>query len=120
MLEIQVLNAKREILTQGPISQYPLPEPWMVELSTEFFQDPQPCMIHKSAVLCRIYGELEEQLKKEGGEIEVIKLSPAVRALFEADPEAFSIVELQIETKKKQTAKKTDCKRRLFIWNTKD
>lgn len=116
MLEIQVLDARGERLSCGPVSRYALPEPQMLELSMEFFQDPQPCMIHRSAILCRVYGELEDCLRENGGEMEIADLSTAVRALFEADSQGARVAVCQKETQKKQPAASAGCKKRAFGW----
>ena len=42
------------------LTSVPLREDAVLRLSMEFFSDPEPCMIHRSAVMSRMYIELLE------------------------------------------------------------
>lgn len=53
------------ILYQGPVSEVPLRESKVLEVSTRFFNDPNPCYIHRGAVRVRLTAELEEMMKKD-------------------------------------------------------
>ena len=92
MLNIQVLDAQGKLLAAAPLHFFVPPENVILDLSMEFFQDPQPCMIHRSAVLCRIYVELEEELEKRNGSLRLEEMSPSVRAAFHSQPAAFCVV----------------------------
>ena len=108
MLEIQVLDAQGLVLSRGPVHQFTPPEDVVLELSMEFFQDPHPCMIHRSAVLCRIYGELEECLEKGNGRLPVEELPPSVRAIFHSQPQAACVASVSPEDSPKgKTSPKT-------------
>lgn len=44
----------------------PIREEVVLGKSVEFFQDPEPCMIHRSAVLARIFAEFEQWMDSMG------------------------------------------------------
>ena len=60
------LTAGPETMYHGPVSGLPVREAAILEKSVEFFGDPEPCMIHRSAVLARVYEELEHWLDCQG------------------------------------------------------
>lgn len=47
-------------LYDGALTAISVPEPLIIELSIEFFDDPEPCQIHRGAVLKRVFMELME------------------------------------------------------------
>lgn len=47
-------------LYDGALTALSVPEPLIIELSIEFFDDPEPCQIHRGAVLRRVFMELME------------------------------------------------------------
>lgn len=61
----------------------PLKEEFVIRKSIEFFNDPEPCMIHRSAVMKRTYMEMFEyfnQLKDQGkDQVPWEQLSPSIR-----------------------------------------
>jgi hypothetical protein len=46
----------------------PISESTIIAKSIDFFNDPEPCFIHRSAVMMRIYLEIEEYIKETGNE----------------------------------------------------
>lgn len=48
------------VLYDGALTALTVPEPLIIELSMEFFDDPEPCQIHRGAVLRRVFMELME------------------------------------------------------------
>lgn len=46
------------VLRACPLTAVPLQEKTVLELSVAFFSDAEPCMIHRSAVMSRMYMEL--------------------------------------------------------------
>jgi len=60
------LCGDRGVLYFGPTSGLPIRESVVLAKSTEFFDDPEPCMIHRSAVLVRLYCEFEHWLDELG------------------------------------------------------
>ncbi len=53
------LYAKNTELYSGPLAEIPLCESLIIETSTRFFNDPNPCYIHRGAVRVRLTAELE-------------------------------------------------------------
>ena len=50
------------LIFSDELSALDVPEGIVLTLSREFFNDPHPCEIHRSAVLSRVFAELEEAL----------------------------------------------------------
>lgn len=50
-----------ELIYQGMLRDIPLKESVILEKSVEFFDDPEPCHIHRSAVRVRLTAELEKE-----------------------------------------------------------
>lgn len=57
--EITVWLGTHEVY-RGTLTDLPLREEIILEKSEEFFNDPNPCFIHRSAVRVRLLAELEE------------------------------------------------------------
>ena len=51
-----------EVTMQKKLTTLPIREDVLIRKSIEFFNDPEPCMIHRSAVMKRIYYELGDYL----------------------------------------------------------
>ena len=47
----------------GPINELPVGEGVLIAKSIEFYDDPEPCFIHRSAVQARLYAELQQWLE---------------------------------------------------------
>lgn len=46
------------------VTSLSLNEEVIIQKSIEYFNDPEPCMIHRSAVMNRIFAEIEEYFRK--------------------------------------------------------
>lgn len=55
---IRFVDAERRTLLQCKLTAVRLRESAILRLSEEYFRDPEPCMIHRSAVMSRMYQEL--------------------------------------------------------------
>lgn len=53
----------------GPLKDIPLKEAVILNKSVEFFNDPEPCHIHRGAVRVRLTAEIQQELetKKDPG-----------------------------------------------------
>ena len=51
----------------GALNTIPVKDDVLIAKSIEFFNDPAPCYIHRSAVQVRLYGEFEQWLDSTGG-----------------------------------------------------
>ena len=66
---IRFIGENSEILLDKKLIALPLKEDFVINKSIEFFNDPEPCMIHRSAVMKRTYMEFFDyfnQLKGQG------------------------------------------------------
>lgn len=50
------------VMYDGALTVIKIPESLIIELSIEFFDDPEPCHIHRGAVLKRVFMEINMQL----------------------------------------------------------
>ena len=65
---IQVMGAEK-IIYEGKLEELPLKEAVILAKSDEFFNDPNPCFIHRGAVSVRLYAEMEEAMEQENWEV---------------------------------------------------
>lgn len=63
---LQLLDASGAVLYDGALEALVLEEALVLSLSVSFFGDPEPCFIHRSAVLQRAYMELTQALEGRG------------------------------------------------------
>lgn len=59
------LDGERNVLFEKKLTSLPVKEKCIVEKSIEFFHDPEPCIIHRTAVMKRIYAEAEDYLANQ-------------------------------------------------------
>lgn len=57
-MKLRILDCNGVALYDGPLIRLALKDEAVKAKSMEFFRDPEPCMIHRSAVMSRLYGEL--------------------------------------------------------------
>ncbi|MDF2985451.1 MAG: hypothetical protein K0R50_961 [Eubacterium sp.] len=57
---ISFLNGRKEVLRRFKFTSLPISEQVIINKSIEFFCDPEPCFIHRSAVLKRLLAEIED------------------------------------------------------------
>jgi hypothetical protein len=59
-LLLSFTDKEGKVLLERKLTSVPLAEEAVLRLSVEFFSDPEPCMIHRSAVMSRMFMELLE------------------------------------------------------------
>ncbi len=59
---LQILDARGNIVFYDRLDRLSLTEDCLINLSIEFFDDPAPCEIHRSAVMLRVIAEIEASL----------------------------------------------------------
>lgn len=92
-----IRNNRGETLYDGRLDAYSPSDKTVVALSIEFFNDPEPCVIHRSAVLKRVYMELQEFLSPVQGEYPLEQLPPRAAQLLDGMSEASSAqIEMRI------------------------
>ncbi len=57
------IYSENRLIYQGRWDDLPLSENIIIEKSIDFFNDPEPCYIHRDAVRVRLLAELEAGLK---------------------------------------------------------
>jgi hypothetical protein len=55
---IRLLGGDGTVLFEGPLDRLRFTEKLIIAKSVYFFNDPEPCFIHRSAVAARLFGEL--------------------------------------------------------------
>ena len=59
-MQLCFVDIQNEIILQKKITSLPLKDDVIIDKSIELFNDPEPCMIHRSAVMKNIYDKLTE------------------------------------------------------------
>lgn len=57
---IKIIGKDNCILYEGNLYKLPIAESIVVQKSIEYFNDPEPCFLHKSAVIKRLYYEIQD------------------------------------------------------------
>lgn len=61
------IQSGNQILYKGLLRELPIKETVIIEKSIYFFDDPEPCFIHRNAVSVRLISELHtEMLERDG------------------------------------------------------
>lgn len=79
-------------LSECPAGEYVLPEKAVLALSVEYFNDPEPCAIHRGAVHKRAMLELMERCPV-GSTVSITALPAHMHEWFPADAAHVQIVE---------------------------
>lgn len=53
------------VMYEGLLKDIPIKETMLIEKSISFFDDPEPCFIHRNAVRVRLTEELHQELLRE-------------------------------------------------------
>lgn len=61
---ITFIDHTGKVILEQKLTSMSLQEEMLISKSVEFFNDPEPCMIHRSAVMKRMYMEINEYLSK--------------------------------------------------------
>lgn len=85
------LDAAGAALVEAPLQDFPIPDGAVVALSIEFFNDPEPCEIHRGAVRWRV---LQAMQQASGGEVVPVgALEPGIRCALPDGAAAFRVWE---------------------------
>ncbi|ACL75380.1 hypothetical protein [Ruminiclostridium cellulolyticum] len=60
---VSIFNSDNELLFNGELNSVPIKETVIIKKSIEFFDDHNPCYIHRGAVTVRLLSEIEAYLK---------------------------------------------------------
>ena len=83
-LQIILCRADGSVLSACPTGDFLLPEEVVLALSVEYFNDPEPCAIHRGAVHQRALMELMEHCPV-GETVAIASLPSPMQAYFPAD-----------------------------------
>ena len=61
-----------KVLFSGDLADLALKDEWVIKKSIEFFDDPEPCFIHRGAVAIRLLNEIRESADNGGTESEYV------------------------------------------------
>jgi hypothetical protein len=75
------------ILFEGPLNELRFPEKLVIAKSVLFFDDPEPCFIHRSAVVARLFAEINLLLEAKS-KIPLAELSESCSGYFDEYPGA--------------------------------
>ena len=78
---LTVRNTDGSILAEAPTSIFPYEEEGIIRASIEFYHDPEPCEIHRGAIVSRSAAHLK-MVCPVGKIIEVSALDPLLQALL--------------------------------------
>ena len=86
-LIIKITNANKDVIQEKHLYDLPVREEIVIMKSVEFFNDPEPCYIHRGAVLNRLYHEIERRLESgplssDDEIIRVLSLPPQAAYIF--------------------------------------
>jgi hypothetical protein len=72
-MKICIFGPSKEIILHKEMMRLPLRESEVIAKSIEYFRDPEPCMLHRSAVMERMYLEIIQYFEKslQGGQTNV-------------------------------------------------
>lgn len=63
-IQISIFNSRDELLFSGELDSIPIREAVIIRKSIEFFDDHNPCYIHRGAETVRLLCEIEAYLKR--------------------------------------------------------
>lgn len=89
---VVVEDGAGRVLQDASSAEFELPEAAVVALSVEYFNDPEPCEIHRAAVRWRALQQLREH-RAPGGIVPMDALDAQLRALFPPEAARVRIVE---------------------------
>lgn len=61
-LIVRLIDGEGAVILECSCDHLPIKEKVILEKSVEFFNDPEPCFIHRSAVTARLLSEISEYL----------------------------------------------------------
>lgn len=83
MIKLKLLDKQGKAVFSGKLTKLQIPEPFIIEKSTLWFNDPEPCFIHQGAVMKRLFIELEDELlEKTNKETAVSDISEQAKKIL--------------------------------------
>ena len=78
------LKSTDQVLYEGPVSEIPLTEEAILSASIRYFNDPEPCEIHRSAARLRIAADLTASLLQGEKDLAQIRALTGLSELTDA------------------------------------
>lgn len=79
---------------RAPLIEIPIQEDVIIEKSIAFFDDPEPCYIHRGAVVTRLAGEIEDAVREKGGVLKGEAIPGEIRRYIAIeDMESIAVIE---------------------------
>jgi hypothetical protein len=82
LLEIHILDAENNLIKSSTLNTLKLPEKLILDKCVEFYDDHNPCFIHRSAVITRILHDLEELVKSKTNKMKISDLPEEYKTIF--------------------------------------
>ncbi len=70
--QVSIFSSNNELLFIGELDSIPIKEAVIISKSIEFFNDHNPCYIHRGAVTVRLLGEIEAYLKMHAEKVFIV------------------------------------------------
>ena len=93
-LRVIVVDAEGCVLIDSPLYECPMQDEGIVALSKEFFNDPNPCEIHRGAVRWRVMDDMRD--RSAGNWVTVGDLSPEIRLTLPERAERVRVISVEI------------------------
>ncbi len=65
-MKVRIEDNQGKVLVDQKLLNLPLKDKSIVDLSIVYFNDPEPCMIHRSAVMKRMFSEMYDWFMSRG------------------------------------------------------
>lgn len=83
MIKLKLLDKQDKVIFNGKLTRLQIPEPFIIEKSTLWFNDPDPCFIHQGAVMKRLFIELEDELlEKSSKETNIVDITEQAKKIL--------------------------------------
>lgn len=82
MIKIAIYGANNKLIFHDNIMRINLPELLIIKKSTEWFRDSTPCFLHKSAVMKRIFLEMEDYFVNQNKGIYYDEIPEVIREML--------------------------------------
>lgn len=83
-VRILTLRSGDQVLYDGPLAELPLTDQAVLDASIRYFNDPEPCEIHRSAARLRIAADFADELEKAAPDYEMLRRWTGLPGLTEA------------------------------------
>lgn len=83
------IDKENNLISENKLTSLPIKEEVILEKSIEFWGDPEPCMIHRSAVLKVLFLEIEQSMPADDYTID--KLPSCFTQYVKLSPDTFRV-----------------------------